>query len=377
MKTIAIMAALLTVSLFGIACSSGLSESEVIELIQEHSVPGPRGPVGPAGPEGVQGPPGAAGPQGPQGIQGPQGEIGPPGPKGVQGPTGAAGPQGPQGVQGIPGEVGPRGPAGESGPIGERGPKGDTGPRGPEGEALEISLAEFIKQDIDPAEVQAALDITTEAVVHVQVIFGVENSVAHGNKGTGFIFHVENGYAYVLTAAHLMKQEGDFWGFNDPIEYLVFRDDERQYKAELAYESDSSSIDIASLKFKCDNCEAIPFSNKSILTLRDSESYPYEILGGDEVVSVTYGDLESGVEIITGSAMKNSRIDLPDLIYHDTYLIKGDSGSPLLNPDGYVIGINVSVEDRGRARALYLVDEEANKELHNTIKRAREYRRGK
>ncbi len=353
MKTVAIMLGLLTVSMFGVACSSGLSESEVIELIEEHSVPGPRGPVGPPGPEGVQGPSGATGSQGPQGIQGPQGEIGPPGPEGVQGPSGADGPQGPQGVQG---------------------PQGNTGPRGPEGNALEISLAEFVKQDIDPAEVQAALDITTESVVHVQVVFAVENGIAHGNKGTGFIFHVENGYAYVLTAAHLMEQEEDFWSFNDPIGYLVYSD-KKEYIAELVYESDSSSIDIASLKFKCDDCEAIPFSNNSILSPVDSEYYPFEVLGGDEVVTITYGDLESGIEIIAGNTMKESLINLPDLIYHDTYLIKGDSGSPLLNPDGHVIGINVSIEDRGRARALYLVHEEANKELHNTIRRAREDRR--
>ena len=52
--------------LFGLARSTGLTESEVVNLIQEHSTPGPQGPRGEPGPQGPRGEPGV-------GIQGHQG----------------------------------------------------------------------------------------------------------------------------------------------------------------------------------------------------------------------------------------------------------------------------------------------------------------
>ena len=130
------------------ACTSGLGETDVIRLIQEHSTPGP---VGEQGPQGIPGPQGEPGPEGLQGMQGetgprgPQGEPGPTGPRGEtgsQGPPGEAGPHGPQGEagppgrqgeagpQGLPGAPGPQGPRGEQGPPGPQGPRGEPGPQG-------------------------------------------------------------------------------------------------------------------------------------------------------------------------------------------------------------------------------------------------------
>ena len=68
--------------------SQGLTEAEVVELIQQHSTPGPMGP---------QGPQGIAGPQGVRGEQGERGEQGLQGPRGATGPKGEIGRQGPQG----------------------------------------------------------------------------------------------------------------------------------------------------------------------------------------------------------------------------------------------------------------------------------------
>ena len=379
MKRLLILLLPIIIGSLALSCANGLTESEVISLIQEHSVPGPQGPAGPQGPGGIQGPPGSAGPQGSPGPRGPQGEVGPQGPVGIPGPAGIAGPPGPQGATGPQGEVGPQGPKGEIGPpgiAGRPGPKGETGSPGPQGDALDISLADFVSKNIDHDRVQVALDITSAGVVHIEVVFEVENGMKSGNRGTGFIFHVENGWAYVLTASHLMEKEGDIFGFTDPIDYRVFVDKDHDYEAEIVYKSESSSIDIASLKIKCDDCEAIPFSTASILSPACIEDSCYKIIEGHEVVTITYGDLEQGIEIITSETVESCCSDsAPFKVYHDGYLITGDSGSPLMNSDGYVIGINVSVDDFGRARALYLVDEDANNILQNTLRRAREDRR--
>ena len=205
-------------------------------------------------------------------------------------------------------------------------------------------------------------------MVHIQTITEIDDGQARGFKGTGFIFHIEGNSAYILTASHLV---GD-----DPIEHSVFRDKNRRYKAEVVYKSESRSIDIASLKIECSDCKALAMSNKTLLSGACSNDSCYKILPGHKLVSITYGDLDRGVEVTSGATVENCCFsDLPEQVYHDTYLIKGDSGSPLLNTDGYVVGLNFGVDDFGRSHALYLADEEANRLVYNTLRRAREDRR--
>ena len=151
-----------------LACSAGLTEQEVRQIVQDYSVPGPKGDqgdVGPQGPKGDQGETGTqghkgdqgdAGPQGPegdlgetgqQGPKGHQGDVGPQGPKGdqsdvgPQGPRGDQGDVGQQGLKGDQGDVGPQGPKGDQGDVGPQGPKGDqgdVGPQGPKGDQSDV-----------------------------------------------------------------------------------------------------------------------------------------------------------------------------------------------------------------------------------------------
>ena len=55
------------------ACSAGLTEQEVIALLEEHASPGEQGPSGPPGQDGKDGQDGEPGAQGDQGPQGPRG----------------------------------------------------------------------------------------------------------------------------------------------------------------------------------------------------------------------------------------------------------------------------------------------------------------
>ena len=73
----------------GLACSGGLTEAEVREVVQEQSVAGLKGDQGEAGPPGPQGPKSDTGERG---TAGPQGPPGPPGPQGAKGDHGAVGP---------------------------------------------------------------------------------------------------------------------------------------------------------------------------------------------------------------------------------------------------------------------------------------------
>ena len=102
-----------------LACSSGITESEVREIVRQSMESVQMGPQGEPGHTGPQGEPGPAGSQGEPGPAGSQGEPGPAGPKGEPGPRGPQGDSGPKGEQGEPG---PRGPQGQRGEQGEPGP---------------------------------------------------------------------------------------------------------------------------------------------------------------------------------------------------------------------------------------------------------------
>ena len=203
----------------------------------ERGIAGPMGPPGAQGPKGDVGPPGSqgergiVGPMGPPGVQGPKGDVGPPGsqgergiagpmgPPGAQGPTGDVGPPGATGAQGVPGA---KGPQGAQGPVGE---PGTQGPPGPPGRGIEISLADFLKQDLDLDRIHEELEITTDGVAHVRAEF--KNGVG---SGTGFVFHVEGQLAYVLTARHVLHHDGHIGhGFS------VCLTAERCLNAELVY----------------------------------------------------------------------------------------------------------------------------------------------
>ena len=369
----------LSLMIIALACSSGLSQEQIRDLASEEAVsligsmakePGPLGPPGP------DGPPGPAGPAGPGGQRGEQGEIGPEGPIGLQGEEGAEGQRGragPEGSKGNDGPPGPQGPQGERGPQGVQGPEGETGPQGPagpQGRGIEISLAEFVRQDLDSDRIQEELEITAEGVVHVRAAF---SEIVSG--GTGFIFHVEGQQAYVLTARHVLHHEGDIGD-----SFSVCLTSDRCHDAELIYFpgrhldgrlSDREGTDLASLRFQCSDCEALPINASQDLLDESCLDDPCWIFPARQlVVAITYRSLEDGLEILQGQTVRSSLgFVLSDSeIRHDIFLRSGASGSPLFNEEGYVIGVNLSFSDNGQANARYL--DSTDKLLRNILQRA-------
>ena len=144
MKIEVILKTLLPIALAFIvlACSNGLTESDVVRLIQQHSTPGPQGETG------LQGPQGQPGPTGIQGEPGPMGIRGEPGPQGEPGEMGISGPQGRQGVAGPPG---PPGPQGEQGSQGRQGVAGPPGPPGGQGTLTQGEQEDSEEMSVDPS----------------------------------------------------------------------------------------------------------------------------------------------------------------------------------------------------------------------------------
>lgn len=106
------------------------------DILEQSSIPGPRGKQGArgeAGFNGARGDDGEIGQSGPQGDRGPMGETGPKGDKGDRGERGDTGETGTAGQSGIDGKDGLQGPTGPQGPAGIDGTKGDPGIRGESG----------------------------------------------------------------------------------------------------------------------------------------------------------------------------------------------------------------------------------------------------
>lgn len=322
-----------------VACSPSLTEEDVRRIAEEYVMSGPPGPPGP------QGEPGEQGPQGERGDRGAQGRIG---------PQGSRGEQGLQGEQGIQGETGPQGEQGIQGPQGEK------------GAALNITLAEAIEHEIEHVELIPSIELASEGVLHLVIQF-TDGSEA---GATAFIFHVEDGWAYALTAAHALNHEG-IRGLR------VYQDKDTSWEAEIVRD-EQGVLDIGSVKFECDDCKPLAISTESMVSSCASKVYPdcLQIAAGQEVVTISHRNLERGVEVLMGHTTQHYefRGDFPKQIRHDIYIVPGDSGSPILTPDGSVVGIIVAIYWDGQAGATYIVNNEENKLMQNILRSAREDR---
>jgi serine protease Do len=136
--------------------------------------------------------------------------------------------------------------------------------------------------------------------------------------GSGFIYS-EDGY--ILTNHHVIA---------DADEIIVRMADQRGFVAELIGSDESS--DIAVLKIKAD--EGLPF-----LKLGESES----LKAGEWVVAIgSPFNFEQSVTagIVSAKGRTNRAQQYVPFIQTDVAINRGNSGGPLLNMDGEVVGIN-------------------------------------
>ena len=305
----------------------GLTETEIVELIQQHSSPGPMGP------------------QGPQGIPGPQGL---PGPQGIQGEPGVAGSQGPEGQAGIKGEQGipgPRGLQGRPGLQGEQGPRGEQGPQGPMGPAAPtpiptpapISTPTPVPTPT-PTSTPAPTTTPTTLEQEAQVVEWVKDAVVYvaagSSAGSGFIFDIDGTTAFVATVHHVIK--------SDMRKIDVRVRGSKTYKATLL--GSNEDIDAAVVSICC---------SSDFKALGWEEEHPET---GTRVVAVGY-PRSSSREITSTSGKTVSSLDREiaaditerrtgrKIIWHDAPLNAGSSGGPLLSMRGLVFGMNTAGKD--------------------------------
>lgn len=166
---------------------------------------------------------------------------------------------------------------------------------------------------------------------------GPSGEAAPLGAGSGWILS-EDGH--VVTNAHVVRGADSF---------VVQYSDGTQIEAELVGTDDFQ--DVAVLKLVLENGSMVP----GVSTVGDSST----IRPGDEVVAIgsplgeftnsvsegSIGGLDRSLDVGNGTSLDN-------LIQHDAEISPGNSGGPLLNMQGQVIGMNVAkVETAGASGA--------------------------
>lgn len=163
------------------------------------------------------------------------------------------------------------------------------------------------------------------AVVHIKNI-GSSKRENTGNKesmGSGFLISSDG---YLISNHHVAEGATELW---------VTLNDGNMLRAD--FNGSDPSTDIAILKIDGNNCKALAFADSSQLTpgqIAIAIGNPY---GLQQTVT-------AGVVSAIGRSLRagNGRL-IDDVIQTDAALNPGNSGGPLLNSAGQVIGVNTAI----------------------------------
>ena len=174
------------------------------------------------------------------------------------------------------------------------------------------------------------------------------------SAGSGFLISSDG---YVVTNRHVVERAD---------EISVILHDEKRYLAKLIGIDDS--MDIALLKIDAGN---LPF-----LRLGNSD----KMRVGDTVLALGYPlylgfSVTSGIISGIGRNMNAGQVDLATYIQTDADITFGNSGGPLVNNRGEVVGINTMIVSRGETYG-FAIPSALFKHSIDQVKRHGEVRRG-
>ncbi|MCX6715996.1 MAG: trypsin-like peptidase domain-containing protein [Candidatus Taylorbacteria bacterium] len=189
----------------------------------------------------------------------------------------------------------------------------------------------IVSKDIPQVEIQyvnpfADRDIGIRIPVYKQV--GTKKTNVGG--GTGFIIRSDG---YIVTNKHVVADTN--------AEYVVLLSTGVQKTAQVFYRD--SAKDLAILKITGTSYPTIPLGNSQNIKLGQTVAAIGNALG-EYNNSVSVGII-SGLNRTIQAADANGNVEtLSGVIQTDTAINKGNSGGPLLDLEGKVIGVNVAVQ---------------------------------
>lgn len=192
---------------------------------------------------------------------------------------------------------------------------------------------------LDGAKITNQITLSVmSSLVTVENVYPVGGGREFVAQGSGFIYRIENGRAYVLTNCHVVYAPSgrqtltvkDFQGESHIA--TVYRNSDHRSAI-------SADYDLAILTFPYDGSSltTIPFALQNsaegdeVISLGSPENQSHAITFGESL-----GYRKANVE---GSSPEESNVAF-DIIYHTAAITNGSSGGPLLNGDLELIGVN-------------------------------------
>lgn len=161
------------------------------------------------------------------------------------------------------------------------------------------------------------------------------------SQGSGFCFHIQNGYYYVLTNCHVAKKSSSY----DKQEFIIEDYQGKTYEGYLyknpnkSVKAIAASYDLACLYFKTSSTNVKKLSIVSNNPCVNDDVISIGAPKGQSN-SITYGKLIDYEQISLSNTPKSSSNVTFDVIYHNANANSGSSGGPLLNADLNVVGVN-------------------------------------
>lgn len=193
----------------------------------------------------------------------------------------------------------------------------------------DINTAEAIAAKVLPSVV----GISTSREVTYQSFFGEQRGIQSG-VGTGIIVD-ENGF--ILTNSHVVND-------GDAKEIVVQLTDGREVPGNVLWSD--KSIDLAIVKIDAPNLKAAELGNSETVRIGAYAAAIGNPLGLAFDRSVTQGVISGLNRSITVSDGQ-TQMTMDGLIQTDASINSGNSGGPLLNSEGLVIGINSAKAQSG------------------------------
>ena len=191
-------------------------------------------------------------------------------------------------------------------------------------DAKSLNAASAISKKVMPSVV----GISTVSQTYTQTIFGLQQGTQQG-VGTGIIVSSDG---YILTNSHVVND-----GESESITVDLY--DGTEYTGTVLW--NSTDLDLAIVKIDAKNLTAAEIGDSDDVEIGDYAVAIGNPLGLDFERSVTQGII-SGLDrtITTTDSSTGSQNTMEGLIQTDASINSGNSGGPLINSQGQVIGIN-------------------------------------
>ena len=197
------------------------------------------------------------------------------------------------------------------------------------GESLNVT--EAVAKKVLPSVVGITATTTT---VSQDIFFGPQQQVVSG-VGTGIILDTSG---YILTNSHVIMDDSK-------TKLTVLLSDGREVSGSVKWFD--TTLDLAIVKISAANLTPAEMGNSDNLKVGQYVAAIGNPLGLEFQGSVTQGVISGLNRTIVATNDNNTEVSMENLVQVDAAINAGNSGGPLLNSSGQVIGINTAKAESG------------------------------